>query len=211
MESFLDTNIIFHYSNYTKFSSSIIEKCYVFITNKKTSFILCYAGLSELKKIIRDRSRLYKAVIEKVKNPNYSLEDSELISVRKTREAKKLYRKFKDQPVEKVRKILDNQRKKSELRIEKFIQFKIDEKVIPLEKIDNYLVNKIHDYINNHADCKILTSALQLQKERDLFLFVTADNDFAHNEYDFLKEQFDINYAKGNWKFPKLRNLLSDI
>ncbi|HKL24278.1 MAG TPA: hypothetical protein VJ912_03010 [Candidatus Nanoarchaeia archaeon] len=208
MENFLDTNIIFHYSNYTKSSSNIIEKCYLFITNKKGSFILCYAVLSELKSIIRDRSRLFKAVIEKIKNPDYSLENSKLVPPRKTGEARKLYRKFKDQPVEKVRHILDNQRKKSEIRIEKFLQTQVDEKVIPIEQINNDLVKKIHEIISNHADCKIMASALQLQKERPVFLFVTADNDFDPNGYKYLKEHFEINYPKEKCKFPELLNLI---
>ena len=65
------------------------------------------------------------------------------------------------------------------------------------------MVNKIHDIISNHADCKILASALQLQKIREPFLFVTADGkDLAPNHYDFLKDHFKINYPKEGYLFP---------
>lgn len=208
MKGFLDTNIIFHYSNYTNFSSSLVEKCYLFIKNKKTPFILCYAVLFELQNIIRDRSRLHKAVIEKIKDTSYLFENNPLVSFRNIGDAKKLYEKFKNYKLNEVEKIFEDQRISSEIKISKLLQFNIDEKVISLIQINNDLVNKIHDYINNHADCKILASALQFQKDKDLFLFVTADKDFAPNDYECLKEQFEINYSKEGWKFPELLNLI---
>ncbi len=209
MKNFLDTNIIFHYSNYTNLSSSLIEKCYLFIKNKKTSFILCYAVLFELQTIIRDRNRLHKAVLEKIKDSSYLFEDNPLVSFRNVGNAKKLYEKFKNYNLNEVKKIFENQRTSSEIKISKLLQFNIDEKVIPLIQINNDLVNKIHDYINNYADCKILASALQSQKDKELFLFVTADGkDLDPNRYAFLKEQFEINYSKEKWKFPELLNLM---
>ena len=47
-DSFLDTNIIFHYSNYAeKTSKGILKKCHLFIQNKKGEFILCGVVLEE--------------------------------------------------------------------------------------------------------------------------------------------------------------------
>lgn len=207
--SFLDTNIIFHYSNYTNFSSNLTEKCYLFVKNKKGEFILCWAVLEELNKIIIKRNRMHKAVVEKVKNIEYSFENNPLISFRDIPNAKKLYEKFKNLNLKDVKKILESQRRSSELKIEKFLQFQVDGKVIPLNQINNELVNRIHDIIPNHADCKILASALQLQSKRDIFLFVTADgNDFDPNGYKYLEEDFKINYPEEGYKFPELFNLM---
>jgi len=208
-DNFLDTNIIFHYSNYTDYSSSLIKKCYLFITNKSGRFILCWAVLRELGEIIKKRARVHKAVIEKLKDNNYSFETSPLLFKRDIPFAKQLFERFKALTKEKVENIFSEDRKISEIKIEKFLQTKVDEKVIPIEKIDNDLVSKIYDIIPNHADCKILASALQFQKDKELFLFVTADGkDLDPNGYDFLKKQFDINYSKENWKFPELLNLM---
>lgn len=210
MENFLDTNIIFHYSNYTDNSSIIVERSHYFIKEKSGNFILCFAGLRELDEIVQRRRRLHKAILEKIKDPNFSFEESPLISFRDIRNAKKLYEKFKNRYTKDVKKILDKQRTTSEIKIKKFLQYQLDEKVIPIEKINIQLVSKIHDIISNHADCKILASALQLQKERKLFLFVTADKDFNENGYSYLREHFEINHSNEKWKFPELKNLLSN-
>jgi len=52
-DNFLDTNIIFHYSNYTDMSSEVIKKCYFFVKNKSGNFILCWAVLKELDEIVK--------------------------------------------------------------------------------------------------------------------------------------------------------------
>jgi hypothetical protein len=92
-----------------------------------------------------------------------------------------------------------------EMNIEHFLKTKVDEKVIPIDQIDINLVKKLNDYIDNYADCNMLASALQFQKDKEIFLFVSVDNkDFGSNRYDFLKEQFQINYSKEAYKFPEL-------
>lgn len=208
-DNFLDTNIIFHYSNYTDYSSKIIKKCYLFITNKSGKFILCCAVLRELGEIIKKRARVHKAVIEKLKDNSYSFETSPLLYNRDIPFAKQLFEKFKSLTREKVESIFSEDRRISEIKIEKFLQTKVDEKVIPIEKIDNDLVSKIYNVIPNHADCKILASVLQYQKDKEIFLFVTADGkDLDPNGYSFLEEHFEINYSKEKWKFPELLNLM---
>ena len=51
-DNFLDTNIIFSYSNYNQLSKEIVKKCYLYITNKQGKFIVCGAVLEELQEII---------------------------------------------------------------------------------------------------------------------------------------------------------------
>lgn len=208
-DSFLDTNIIFSYSNYNNQSKEIVKKCYFYIINKKSKFIVCEAVLDELEKIRKKRARIHIGVIKKIENPEYSLEESFLISKRDIPFAKKLYEKFKNYGLEKTSNFLRLDRRNSEVRIDKFLHTKVNERVIPLEQIDNTLVNKIHDIILNHADCKILASALQFQSTRAIFLFVTADEkDLDPNGYEYLKEHFEINYSNEKYKFPELLNLM---
>ena len=208
-DSFLDTNVIFNYSNYTDFSNQLIKKCYLFISNKTGKFILCLAVLNELDEIIKKRARIHKEVLQKIHDNSYSLDASLSISKKDIPFAKQLYEKLKLKSVNEAEKIFQLERSVSELSIDKFLQLNVDEKVIPLYQIDNELTNKIHEIISNHADCKILASAIQVQKDRPLFLFVTADGkDLNPNGYNYLKEHFKINYSKEHFKFPDLLNLM---
>jgi len=210
-DNFLDTNVIFHYSNYNNSSGNLLRKCYFFIINKSGNFILCGAVLRELDEIIKKRARVHKSIIEKIKNSEYSLEKSPLLFRRDVPFAKQIYEKYKNKSEEEVEKLLQVDRRFSELKIEKFLKMNVDEKIIPLNEVEEDLVNKIYGIIPNHADSKILASAIQLQSQdgRKLFLFVTADGkDLDPNGYKFLKDQFAIDYSKENYKFPELLNLM---
>jgi len=209
-DSFFDTNIIFNYSNYTEESKIIIKKCYIYIINKKGKFIICHAVLEELFKIIKKRSGIHKAVINKIKDSDYSFEDNLLISKRDIPFAKKLYEKFKNYRLNEISSHFALERSLSEAKIQDFLNTLIDETVIPIDEIQNQLVNIIHDIIDNHADCKIVASALQLMQERKKekkhsFLFVTADaKDLDPNTYDYLKNEPKLE----DYEFPELLNLM---
>ncbi len=212
-DSFFDTNVIFNYSNYheqfKEESAPIVKKCYSYIQSKRGKFIVCGAVLEEIQEIIKKRARIHKAVVDKVNNPQISLENNTLVSKRDAPFAKQLYEKFKNSKIEEMANNFRFERRLSEIAIQKFLENNVDEKAIPIEQIENELVSKIHDIISNHADCKILASALQLQKDRELFLFVTADGkDLDPNGYDYLKEHFEINYPKEKHRFPELLNLM---
>jgi len=207
MENFLDSCVVIHYSNYLgETSKEILKKCFDFIQKKEGKFILCYASLEEISWFRTNIKNIHKAVVAKIKDPEYNI--SENLDFRSVSKAKQLYAFFKNQNLIKVSSYLQEQRENSNFKIDHFIEVILDEKVIALDDIDNSLISKIHDIISNHADCKILASALQLQKQRKLFLFVTADNDFNENGYSYLKEHFSINYSKEDWQFPKLKNLI---
>jgi len=208
-DSFLDTNIIFSYSNYNEQSKEVAKKCYFYIINKKSKFIVCGAVLDELERIRKKRARIHIEVTKKIENPEYSLEESFLISKRDIPFAKQLYEKFKSYNSKEISNFFKLDRKHSEVKVDKFLHTIVDEKVIPLEQININLVSKIHDIIPNHADCKILASAIQLQGVRAVFLFVTADGkDLDPNGYEYLKEQFEIDYPREKYKFPELHNLM---
>lgn len=207
-DSFLDTNIILHYSNYTDFSSKLLKRCYLFVQNKKSNFILCWAVIIELENVIKKRARVHKAVIEKIKDSSYPFDNNSFLSFGDIPDAKKLYERFKNKPLNEVKNIFDSQRYSSEIKIEKFMNSQVDQKVIPSNKINLDLANELHRDIENYSDCKILASALEFQQERDIFLFVTADGrDFNPNTYKVIKEQFEINNSNRRYKFPELLNL----
>jgi len=206
IDSFLDTNIIVNYSKFDKNTSrNIIKKCYLYIKNKKGKFILCGAVLEELRKVQEKLSRLHKAVLSKIESPEYNLDECKIISKREIPFAKKLHEQFKNEEKEGLFEDFTNERALFEMKIDSFLKTSVDEFVIPIEQIKNELVNIIHDIIPNHADCKIVASALQFQTNRALFLFVTADSrDLDPNGYDYLKESPRLK----DYKFPKLHNLM---
>lgn len=211
MENFIDSCVVIHYANYTgEKSKELLKKCFKFIQKKEGKFIICYASLRELRNYKTKIRKIHRAVINKLRNKEYKFSND--LDFRSVSKAKQLYVLLRNRNPFEATSHLNEQRINSMIKIDRFLEIILDEKVIPIEKINDELVNKIHDYIDkNHADCKILASALQLQKERSLLLFVTADKDFFPNEYDFLKGQFEINYSKEDWKFPKLKNFLFEI
>lgn len=207
-DNFLDTNIIINYSNYNdEGSKDIVKKCYSFVKNKNGHFIVCGAVIEKLSNHMIKRANIHKAVIKKIEDENFSFDS--MIPLKDVPFAIKLYGSLKDKGSKKASIELSKERDISDIMIQRFLKILVDEKVIPVGSIDNSLVNKIHDIIQNHADCKILASAIQLQKDREIFFFVTADaKDLDPNGYHYLKEHFEINYPKEKYKFPELRNLL---
>ena len=168
MENFLDSCVVIHYSNYLgEGSVRLLRKCYEFIDRKEGIFILCYAALEEVLNFRLRRKKIHKEVLEKIKNGDHQFSKS--LDFRSISTAKKLYVEFKDKNLNEVELHFRKQRENSNLKIEQFLLTKLDEKVISLDQIQQDLINKIHDIISNHADCKILASALQLQKSRKTF------------------------------------------
>lgn len=209
-DSFLDSNVIINYANYQKDKSKeIVTNCYLYLTNKKGKFIICYAVIRELFNIIKKLTIIHQEVLKKIENNEYLLDKSKYLPIRDLPIAEKLYLAHKEIKEKKLKEIFSSERDIFEIEIERFLKNKVDIKVIPLEEIKVELVNAVRDIIENYADCQILASALQYQKDKDVFLFVTADGkDLSPNNYEFIKEQFEINYSKEKYIFPELLNLI---
>ena len=209
-DSFLDANVIINYANYQKDKSKeIVNKCYLYISNKQNKFILCYAVIRELFNTITKLTIIHIEVLKKVDNINYQLGKDKALPVRYLPIAEKLYLAHKEVDKNKLKELFASERDIFEIEIEKFLKNKVDIRAIPIEEIKADLISSIRDIIENYADCQILASALQYQKDKDLFLFVTADGkDFSPNSYEYLKKYFNINYSKENYKFPELLNLM---
>ena len=145
-------------------------------------------------------------LILKIENPNYLFEESKFLSKKEIPYAKKLYEVYKDKNLEEVEKIFSEERNEIEIKIEQFLKTKLDEIVIPLNEIDIQLIKIINNTISNHADCKVIASALQFKQERsEDFYLVTADaQDLSPNTYDFLKDDPKLK----KYEFPTLKNLV---
>ena len=205
-DSFLDTNVIINYANYQKDKSrEIITKCYQYLSNKQGRFIICYAVIRELENIISKLTVIHREVLKKIEKDTYHLGQSMLLSNRDLPIAEKLYLAHKETNEKKLKEIFSSERDIFEIEIERFLKNKIDIKVIGIDEIKVELVNALRDFIDNYADCKVLASALQYQKDKELFLFVTADKkDLNPNSYEYVQ---DCGILK-EYKFPELLNLM---
>ncbi len=204
-DSFLDSNVIINYANYQKDKSKeIVTKCYLYLAHKQSKFIICHAVIRELYNIITKLTIIHREVLKKIENHEYPLDKSKYLSKRDLPIAEKLYLAHKEINEKKLKEIFSSERDIFEIEIEKFLKNKVDIKVIPLDEIKFELVSLLGDIIENYADCQILASALQHQKDKDLFLFVTADKkDLNPNNYEYVQ---DYGILK-EYKFPELHNL----
>ena len=156
---------------------------------------------------MKKRSKIHYIVLQIIKSGDESF--YEKLPKRDVPYAKKLHIQFKEKDLTELNKLFLEERTMFEKKIELFLKFKVDLKVIPINQINEDLVRRINDLISNVGDCRVLSSALQYQKNKEIFNFVTADGkDFDPNGYDYLKEHFKINYSKDNYIFPKLINLM---
>lgn len=211
-DNFFDACVIIGFGLYTENINNLInKKCYKFIIEKNSNYLVCHAVIRELNNFIGARRIIIYEVINKIKDITYEIGKSEAsiknLSKNEINKAKQLYEKLKDKKVEQVSEMLISELTILEVRIDQFLKFKVDEKVILIDEILNDLVSMIHDLVDNYSDCRVLASAIQEQEKRAIFLFVTKDKEhFNPNAYEFIKE--DPRFE--GYKFPELKNLYFD-
>lgn len=211
-DNFFDACVVLGFGLYTeKIDNLINKKCYKFIIEKKSKYLICHAVIRELNNFIEARKIIIYEVTNKIKNITYEIGTSEIsiknLSKNEINKAKQLYEKLKNKNIEEVSEMLISELTTLGVRIDQFLKFKVDEKVILISEISNNLVSMLHDLIDNYSDCRILASAIQEQEKRAIFLFVTKDREhFNPNAYEFVKE--DSRFEK--YKFPELKNLYFD-
>jgi len=211
-DNFFDACVILGFGLYTeKINNLINQKCYKFVMAKNSKYIVCHAVIRELNNFIEARKIIIYEVINKIKDVAYEIGTSETsiknLSKNEINKTKQLYEKFKDRKVEQVSEMLISELTTLEIRIDQFLKFKVDEKVILIKDIRGDLISILHDLIDNYSDCRILASAIQEQENRVIFLFVTKDKEhFNPNAYEFVKK--DPRFEE--YKFPELKNLYFD-
>ena len=208
MDSFFDTNIIIKYGSYSPLiENKLDKKCYEYIIHKKEKFIVCLYVLDEIKSVLKKRAIIHRETLSKMRNREYNIGESEVsksLSKEDIAYSKKLYESFKEADAEQASKIFAEERNNLDIKIALFLKTKMDERVIPVEDIDKNIVSIINEFIKKYSDCLVLASAIQEQQKREIFIFVTADNHFDPNGYDFIKTEPRMK----KYKFPELKNLL---
>ncbi len=206
MNSFLDTTIIIKYLEYDYIKEQLREKCFEYIKSSKTSLLISFVVKDELSRVVLQRKEIYECVLRKIKDPYYEFDYKKTIYLKKhdVLFAQELYLRLKSQDVEKLRYEFDSEISFLNVSLDLFLKNKVDEIEIRKLELDNFIQSILQDYIADFADCRVLTSAIQMQQTRDIFFFVTADRHFAPNEYEFLKDESKLK----NYKFPELKNIL---
>ena len=212
MNSFFDTSVIIKYGSFDKNSKDEFSlKCFNYILSKEGKFLLAYYVEDEIKNRIKKRRIIFQEALNKIKNPSYEIEKTKNYNeLRASDKAylKKLYEKLKDKNIIDAKRNLSEEQINFEIRIDQFLKVLVDERIIKINEIKQELVKVLNNFVDDYADCKVLASAIQAQEKRDIFLFISCDDHFNPNTYKFVKDQFEIDYPKDNYKFPTLKNLL---
>jgi len=208
-DSFFDTSVVINYASFSKqINHKINNLCFDYVHNKKGRYILCYYVRDEILNRIKKRKIIHQEVISKLKDIEYNIGGAEIsksLSGKDIIQAKKLYELHKNNAADKVSDYFLHERIAFEKKIEFFLETLVNEMLLEKGDIDTKIVNLLYETINEFGDCRVLASALQIQKERPVFFLVTVDKEhFNPNDYSFIKEDHRFK----DYKFPELNNLL---
>jgi hypothetical protein len=202
-DSFFDTSVVIHYASYNKqIQQDLVKRCYDYIVNKNGKFLLGYYVESEIKSRIKKRRIIYDEALRKIKNSSYEIGNSIISKDLKERDImQELHKKDK---LLTVSEIFAQDQALFERKIDQFLKFWVDEIIVPINSIEQDIINILNEFIKNYADCRVLASAIQAQRGREVFYFVAADKDFDEPGYAFIQEDSRMK----RYQFPELYNFL---
>lgn len=203
MDSFLDTTIIIKNFEYNYKKEELRKKCFEYIEYTKGKILISYIIKEELRRVILKRKEMYNYVLKKIENSSYEM-DPIYLNKEEIKFAQGLYLSLKQGNLINLKKDFDSEIGFLNASLSSFLKNRIDEIAISKLDLDKFLLSTIHDFIDDFADCRVLTSAVQIQQNKEIFFFVTADKHFDPNGYNFIKTEPKLE----NYKFPELKNLL---
>jgi len=206
MDSFLDTTVIIKYLEYDYIKEQLREKCFEYIRSSKTNILISFIVKDELERVILQRKEIYEWVLRKIKDSNYEFDYKKTAYLNKHDAlfAQELYLRFKDKEINRLRQEFDSEIDFLNSSVDLFLKNKVSEIEIKKSELDDSILSIIHNYLTDFADCRVLTSAVQMQQNKDIFFFVTVDKHFSPNEYEFIKNEPKLK----DYKFPELKNFL---
>jgi predicted nucleic acid-binding protein len=213
MDSFLDTTVIIKYLEYDYIKEQLTKKCFEHVKSSDSRIIISFIVKDETNRAILKRKEIYEYILKKIKEPDYELDSKKAIYLNKQDiiHSRELYLKFKEKDFNRLKQDFNDEINFLNASFDLFLRKRIDEISITKSELDKFLLSIIHNFIEDFADCRVLTSAMQIQQDKNTFFFVTADDHFNPNTYKFIEEQFKIDYQKENYKFPTLKNFLYEI
>jgi hypothetical protein len=205
MDSFLDTNIIIKSMEYEYIKEYLRKKCFEYVSSQK-KILISFVVEEELRRAIIKRKEMYGKVLEKIKNPYFQIDykDSRFLNKEDMIFAETIYKSARGKNPEKLKKEFDYELDFLSKSLNAFLKNKVSDIAIKKSELNQDILSIIQDFIADFADCQVLTSAIQMQQEREQFLFVTADKHFDSGSYNFVEEELRLK----KYKKPKLKNLL---
>lgn len=206
MDSFFDTNIIIKYIEYNYNKEVLRKKCFDYIALLKDKIFISFIVKDEALRVIIKRKEIYENVLKKLQNPNYVIDYSRSAFLNKSdaRFAEVLYLKLKGKNRAKLKEDFNSEIDFLNVALASFIKNKVNKISIKKDELDNKIISILNDFIEDFADCRILASAIQMQQEKEQFLFVTADRHIGPGEYDFIEKEIRLK----EFRKPKLKNFL---
>jgi len=206
MESFLDINVILSSIESNYIQDTLKKKCAEYVKANEEKILISFFVQEGMKRVILKRKEMYNLILNKIKDPSYEIvfEKAVLLNKKDIIFANNLYLNLKKEEFSDLKQKLDNEINFLNFSVSYFLEKLTNKFLIKEEKLDSSLISLIYDFIIDYEDCKVLASAINLQKEREIFLFVTIDKHFIPGSYDALKEDIRLK----EYKIPGLLNLL---
>ena len=206
MDSFLDTGVVIKYFEHDYMKEELGKRCYEYVKNIQNKILISFIVQEEAHRVILKRKEIYDYILNKIQDPSLEIEYKETVYMNKQEFifAKDLYLKLKNENIKELKKNFDSEIDFLKASLDLFLKNKVNETAIGKSELDNLILSIVHNFIEDFADCRVLTSAIQMQQHRDIFFFVTADKHFDSGSYDFIENELKLK----NYKKPQLKNLL---
>ncbi|MEK6913813.1 MAG: hypothetical protein AABW47_04050 [Nanoarchaeota archaeon] len=206
MDSFLDITVIINSFEYNYVKDSLKKKCFEYVKENEEKILISFFVQEGLKRAILKRKEIYNLVLKKIKDTSYEIvfEKAVLLNKKDILFANNLYSNIKKEEFSSLKNKFDNEINFLNFSTSYFLEKLNSKFFIKEENLDSSLISLIHSFIADHEDCKVLASAIQIQKDKKMFFFVTADQHFIPGSYDALKEDSRLE----GYKIPELINLL---
>ena len=206
MDSFLDLTVILNYFEYNYFKEPLKKKCFEYVKENEAKILISFFVQEGLKRVILKRKEMYNLVLKKIKDPTYEIifEKAVLLNKKDILFANSLYLNLKKEEFFGLKSKFDNEINFLNFSVSYLLEKLNNKFLIKEENLDNSLISLIRNFIEDYEDCQVLASAIQMQQDREQFLFVTADQHFIPGSYDALKEDIRLK----EYEKPILKNLL---
>lgn len=206
MDSFLDTIVIIKYLEYNYIKEQLRKKCFEYIESSNGKILLSFIVEEELRRVIIKRKEIYENVIKKIKDSSFQINyrNSNFLNKEDGLFAEKLYTNLKGKEPVKLKREFDSEIDFLNASLIIFLKNKVNEILIKKSELNQTILSIIHEFIEDFADCRVLTSAVQIQQGREQFTFVTADKHIDKGSYNFIEEELRLK----DYKKPILKNLL---
>lgn len=206
MDSFLDTTVIINNFEYEFSKEKLQKRCFEYLNNITGKIFISFIVKNEIERVILKKKEIYNQILSKIKDSSYEMDykKSAYLKEEDVIIAKNIYLKLKKGNLKDIKDSFDFEIDFLNNSLDLFLKNKVNEIAITKQELEDSILSIIHNFIEDFADCRVLTSAIQIQQNKETFFFVTADKHFDSHGYNFIKTEPKFE----KYRFPILKNLL---